>query len=119
MVVVRAGFFFFLPASGRAVNICRAHPVRRREGPKEMCVLGLFGATNCVCVCVSREQTVCGCSLPTGHYSSMKGLRHMVIQIQFRYSQLPRLLHREQPDRPGEQPARRKGWESTEKNTHA
>lgn len=55
-----------------------------------MCVLGLSGATNCVCV--SWEQTVCGCSLPTAHYSSIKDLRHMVIQIQFRYSQLPRLL---------------------------
>lgn len=46
-------------------------------------------------VYVSWEQTVCGCPLPTGHYSSIKGLRHMVIQIQFRYSQFRGLQHRE------------------------
>lgn len=36
-------------ASVRALNICRGYIDKRREGPKEKCVLGLSGATNCVC----------------------------------------------------------------------
>lgn len=65
---------------------------------------------------VSWEQTVCGCPLPTGHYSSIKGLRHMVIQIQFRYSQLRGLQHREHQIGQVNSLVCRKGLKSTKRN---
>ena len=78
-------------ASGRALHICRGYRDSEGDLKKHACWAYLVQQI----VYVSWEQTCCACPLPTGHYSAIKGLRHMVIQIQFRYSQLTRLQRTE------------------------